>query len=305
MRQVIAKLGALLAAGVIVVACSSSTGSGGGSKPSMTGDGGTCGGLQSSDPTCETCLQTSCCDEGTTCGNDATCVTLFNCVAQCADDACAQDCEAANPAGMTDFEAVETCGTTSCQTQCSGSVSPDGGTCGFVFDSDACTTCFAGSCCSLGNTCAANAECVALESCVGSCASGDTDCETTCATQHPNGTADLGAVGDCLQGACSVACGFLTADGGVTCGGFSSDDACTETCLTTTCCAQGAACNGNPACLQLFTCQQTCDPSDTACLQSCANQNAGGVTDYSADQACLASCGCADGGTAPADATGP
>jgi hypothetical protein len=314
-RKETSKLGlrfALAGAAVILVSlggCSSSNGSGGdggaSKMTSMSGDGGACGGLESTDVTCNACLQTSCCTQGIACGNDAACLTLNDCVANCVDDACAQQCVAANSTGVTDYDALTSCATSSCGGPCSGAVSADGGVCGFVLDTASCSSCFGASCCAAGNACSGNAECVALETCLGGCNAGDTTCETSCSTQHPNGIADLNAVGDCIQGTCGVACGFIDADAGLACGGFSSDDACTNTCLTTTCCTPGATCGSNAACLQLFACAQGCSAGDDTCLQTCANQNPGGVSDYNAGQVCLASCGCGgDGGPTGADASG-
>lgn len=267
------------------------------------GDGGTCGGFSSPDPQCNTCLSSSCCSEATTCGANTSCAAISTCIQACADDTCSQGCLTSNAAGAADYNALTGCVSNSCMVACSGAAAlGDGGACGgFVFDTAECTSCFASSCCSAGSACSANADCVALDTCLGDCASGDTTCENACASASPNGTADLSAVGDCITGTCGAACGFVAADAG-SCGGFSSDEPCTNTCVTTTCCAQGAACGANVSCLQLFSCIQSCAPNDSNCAQTCANQNPGGVSAYNAAQVCLDSCGCSatDGGTSGA-----
>ncbi len=71
-----------------------------------------------------------------------------------------------------------------------------------------------GGCCeSESTTCANNSECVALDTCLRACASGDTTCQNTCASNHSAGVSDYNAWGVCLvgdgsttNGACGLVC---------------------------------------------------------------------------------------------------
>lgn len=299
MGKTATKFGILVGLGAVIVACSSSTST---TTPRASTDGGACGGFASTDPQCNACLMTSCCTEGTTCNGDTACVAITDCVQSCTDDTCTAGCLAANPGGVTDFNSLTGCVNNECASSCGASATGgnDAGACGVTFSTSACQTCFTSACCSQGTACASNADCTALDSCVGACTSGDVTCENACVTAHPNGTDALNALGNCLSGQCSAACGLAEADGGTQCGGFSSTDFCQDTCLLNTCCAQAAACSQNAACLTLFTCVTACAPTDTACITACGNTNAGGVADFNALSTCQGSCPCGtvDGGIA-------
>jgi hypothetical protein len=91
--------------------------------------------------TCQACLDTKCCSELTACytipSDEATgkvdCNDYDSCIDECStkgDDqleACYQDCDDVAATGVQDaYEAIETCGTTNCATEC-GVEAPDGG----------------------------------------------------------------------------------------------------------------------------------------------------------------------------------
>jgi hypothetical protein len=276
-------------AGALVFACSSSS--------QGTAGTGTCGGFNSTDMNCNTCLTTSCCSEGSTCGANSACQAIYNCVKGCSTDACAQTCLTNNPNGVNDFDAFTTCVENDCNTLCGGnSTGGDAAvTCGgFMFTTAACQTCFDSGCCAQGNACAANSECMALDACVKACASTDNTCFNNCNSAHPNGTTDLNAVGSCLSGPCGSACGLSggTDAAAPACGGYSSSNACEETCLLNTCCSQAAACGNDAASSSIFSCVQACAPNDNTCIQACGTANQSGIADYNAFANCISACPC-------------
>jgi hypothetical protein len=90
---------------------------GSGPGPAPGPSPGSCG-LTSSDPTCDACLDASCCAESTACVDDPQCVALVSCYDACTDDACATACDAAHPAGTAHLNAVFGCVQTNCATSC-------------------------------------------------------------------------------------------------------------------------------------------------------------------------------------------
>jgi hypothetical protein len=92
----------LFAAGCVVTSTTDNGdgGSFGGSGGSTGGSGGSTGGTAGAitcnpqDPQnskCDTCMQTTCCNEWEACQNDATCRTEFGCIKQCVDAQLASD----------------------------------------------------------------------------------------------------------------------------------------------------------------------------------------------------------------------
>jgi hypothetical protein len=79
-----------------------------------------CGGLDYPSGTCRTCMIGSCCAEAEACGTDAGCAGLFLCLTAChGDAACAATCRRLGTAdGVTLYDAVDGCRTTSCATEC-------------------------------------------------------------------------------------------------------------------------------------------------------------------------------------------
>jgi hypothetical protein len=72
--------------------------------------------------------------------------------------------------------------------------------------------------------------------------------------------------------------------GSTTCSGASSSDPC-HTCEFSNCCDQFTACGNNGACANLANCAQAC--TSQSCLDSCANQFPGGVSDFNTFSDCL------------------
>lgn len=167
-----------------------------------------------------------CCgNESAACGGNSECVALNNCVAQCTDQMCADNCGASHPNGIADFNAFVGCifgpdgMSGACGIACGGGVPPmgcDDGGAEFT-GANACADCQGAEtastgCCGAENAaCNANAECGALVDCANAC-SGDQACVQMCGSTHPNGIADLNAVVGCLfgpqgsTGACGMAC---------------------------------------------------------------------------------------------------
>lgn len=102
--------------GALSTCATTTCGSACGAPPSGPAPG-SCG-LTSGAPTCDACLDASCCGETTACLGDADCVALVRCYGTCADGACAAACDAAHPGGATKLTAVYTCAQTSCAATC-------------------------------------------------------------------------------------------------------------------------------------------------------------------------------------------
>jgi hypothetical protein len=90
----------------------------GGSGGGGTGGGGSSCGLTSGDPTCDACLDTSCCAQTTTCLGSKDCLAVVGCYDTCADAACAAACDAAHPTGASELGAVFTCAQSNCASTC-------------------------------------------------------------------------------------------------------------------------------------------------------------------------------------------
>lgn len=80
-----------------------------------------CGSLGSHDETCDACFRTSCCDEGTACGQTTSCLDYWDCAVACnGDPQCREDCDAQYPDGRAPYQALEGCLADNCSTQCAG-----------------------------------------------------------------------------------------------------------------------------------------------------------------------------------------
>ena len=73
-----------------------------------------------------------------------------------------------------------------------------------------------------------------------------------------------------------------TAGGGT--GGSAGGTADCATCLQAECGSELTACTGNPDCLAILTCAQTC--TDQACLDNCESSNPNGAADWGAVETC-------------------
>jgi hypothetical protein len=89
-----------------------------------TGDMGSastmCGGLGTGVAACDTCLDSKCCSQASACSNSMPCMGYLNCLStmNCTTTACANTCSTANPGGATIYNALDTCLSTNCATQC-------------------------------------------------------------------------------------------------------------------------------------------------------------------------------------------
>lgn len=88
-----------------------------GGGPGMTSS--TCGGLGSKTPACDSCMHESCCGEATECGQAASCLSYWDCVLPCGDDAsCRDSCDAMNPGGKGPYEGLHGCLVDHCLSAC-------------------------------------------------------------------------------------------------------------------------------------------------------------------------------------------
>jgi hypothetical protein len=99
-------------------------GSGGRSGNGGGGSGGTTSGNDCSgevvEGACDQCILAACCDEAVVCQNDADCITLEECVAQCSDSDCVQGCANSSSSSAIDvYNTLITCATEHCQSICS------------------------------------------------------------------------------------------------------------------------------------------------------------------------------------------
>jgi hypothetical protein len=234
------------------------------------GSGGSCG-LASGDPTCDTCIDASCCAENTACVSDADCAALVACGDACRDDACISACMSAHPSGATKLDTLSSCVQTSCSSACGGPPpgGPPGSACGFGSGDATCDTCLDTNCCGDANACLADADCTALIDCAQSCA--DDACISACEAAHPGGTAKINALSTCADTTCGSACsGPSSGPGGpggpATCG-LTSGDATCDACLDGSCCAPTTTCIGDAECVALVRCYDGC--ADAACASAC------------------------------------
>lgn len=130
---------AVLAVGVFVVSCSSSTTIGpgtvtdAGSKapdsglPATVGDsgtpttGGSCA-VDTGNDACGVCIGQKCCAQVTACSKDADCVALDGCLQNCpqgaAGQSCADSCYTAHPTGAKVSDTIDACAATNCKAAC-------------------------------------------------------------------------------------------------------------------------------------------------------------------------------------------
>lgn len=81
------------------------------------GGGGQGGSGTQSDP-CNECLATSCTAEDAACLANDDCILMADCTASCFTQECIDECEAAHPVGVQDFDDLETCFETHCASAC-------------------------------------------------------------------------------------------------------------------------------------------------------------------------------------------
>jgi hypothetical protein len=190
------------------------TGGAGGATGGMGGTGGGADAcpLQSGDPNCDACIDTSCATECTTCLNDSACSALLDCILQCTpnNNQCQQHCAQQNPAGINPllaFLGPNGCVAASCDAACGGGSGGSGGSggaggaggaggtggtggtdvCPLSTGNPDCDSCLDSSCGTECSACVNDTECMALLTCISGCNQGDTQCQQQCATQHQSG----------------------------------------------------------------------------------------------------------------------
>ncbi|HEY8078523.1 MAG TPA: hypothetical protein VIF62_30545 [Labilithrix sp.] len=271
------------------------------SHPLKAGGGG-CG-LSTGDPTCDTCLDASCCAENTACVSDADCQALLTCGDACTDDACFNACYSAHPSGAAKLDDLSRCVESSCASQCGGGgpPPPSGSTCGFGSGDPTCDSCLDTSCCTDADACLGDADCTALLDCGNACA--DDACISACEAAHPSGAKLLDTLSTCVTSTCGSACasaGGGPGDGGPggpppagSCG-LTSGDATCDTCLNGSCCAPTTTCLGDAECIALIRCYDGC--ADDACASACDAAHPAATAEANAiftcvQSSCSAACG--------------
>lgn len=68
---------------------------------------------------CEQCRAGSCVNVATSCYNNPSCNLLLACADGCTDSACLQSCVSTHQSGQLDFEALQFCACSACETECS------------------------------------------------------------------------------------------------------------------------------------------------------------------------------------------
>lgn len=179
-----------------------SSGSGGNGGSGGSGGSAECPGnqLQTLDPVCQVCLETGCCAQLVACSDDPQCVGLLGCEVSCpmADQACIDECMAANSAGQPPYDALYTCIEAVCGTDCGAFNGEPICDSGFALPAKdpaaaACAACLgAPGCCEDFTACADDAACVDCVS-MGNAAS----CDASALDE---------ALGVCFE-ACAAECG--------------------------------------------------------------------------------------------------
>lgn len=203
------KLGAF----IDCVSTSCATDCGGPPPPSSGGSGGACGGVVSSgSPTCDACLDATCCGDVNACVSDADCRDFMSCLDSCSDATCETACQTAHPTGAVELTSLSTCVTTSCSACVASSPPPPSSppsppspsSCGLSSGLATCDACLDASCCAQSSACVGDVECSALITCIGSCS--DDACANACAAAHGAGVSKLDAVFSCVTTTCGPSC---------------------------------------------------------------------------------------------------
>lgn len=78
--------------------------------------------IQTGSAACDGCMKQSCCTAIAACGASADCVALDDCLAKCPNgpsgQQCGDTCYQQHPEGATKADAIDSCATASCKTQC-------------------------------------------------------------------------------------------------------------------------------------------------------------------------------------------
>lgn len=269
-----AALAIVLALGA--VACGSDTTGVGGATTTptstFTGSGGAtpCGALawSSTNPTCNGCMEESCCGALAACDAGSPCAALVDCLRACApgDASCVSACETANADGQGDLDALIGCFEASCkQSPACGAKVCDAGV---SVPNQQCGECLSAACCDTWKLCAQE------ETCLDCLVTGAASCQG-----HPLYLAAL----QCQVSNCDSKCAARICDTNL---GYPDKPACNH-CLGQIdanggCCEVTRVCADDKACLDCITGKTTtgCEANAayegfTTCQMKCADECAG------------------------------
>ncbi len=187
--------------------------------------------------TCEECRLAAkvgngaCATENSTCANSTDCVAYINCVNNCSDAVCVQQCKKTHSQGAAEYKALNDCVcVTACPTEC-GSEPMCPPPCGFSFTTQVCEDCSDNNCCTEEQQCADDPDCAI---CMYS-SNPPASCKTNILKKHWSYCAGFSCNAECFGGSFS-ACGFS-----------SSNSAC-QSCFEQYCCNEAKACALDDTC---------------------------------------------------------
>ncbi len=176
---------------------SSGTGGAGSTATGQGGEGAQGGGAICTDlgDPCTTCEATQCAAVYCDCYSNVECGALAACAEACGyTPECYQQCATEHPEGISEGALLTHCAGTVCSDACPGYQPLDG-----------CQICLYTECQPEMNDCVSNPDCTALLTCLDLCET--PECTNDCYFEFPDGSGDVGPVGDCLQESCAAACG--------------------------------------------------------------------------------------------------
>jgi hypothetical protein len=89
------------------------------------------------------------------------------------------------------------------------------------------------------------------------------------------------------SGGTSGSSGSSGSSGGANCGSFTTGSATCDSCQTSMCCAQGAACTANTACGDIIDCISTMNCTTQACVTQCEQAHSAGTATEQAFIGCM------------------
>lgn len=229
---------------------------------------------------CDTCLQANCCTEVSKLGLAA---TLLACTVDCFDSDCLAQCFDEHRSAVNASDALQACVGDHCEDAC-------GAKCGGAqFGESTCGPCALASCCDELASCGESSLCQAANLCQVECGEA-LDCLRDCNVKFAGGIGRAVAVETCSASKCSSTgpaqpCGISD---------YIEQPACAQ-CIVNKCCAPGAACGGEPECVELKVCRVACK-GDEACETGCDAEHPSGAAlledlDACKSASCPSECG--------------
>ncbi|MBW2523541.1 MAG: hypothetical protein JRI23_05175, partial [Deltaproteobacteria bacterium] len=164
-----------------------------------------CGNLVSTNPACNLCMQSACCEEFTNYGLSVDGMAYLLCVNNVSyTDEYAQ-CRVDWADGYALDALVDVCQRDHCAAECNSTPMP----CGRNFeDLPACGTCVENTCCAAAHACMSDFDCTRLDLCryINNCTLDDAACLNACRADHPDGVALYDPYIACLTGPCTTEC---------------------------------------------------------------------------------------------------